>query len=78
MCPPEAAKDRPPGLLAEGDLARARRIAALRERLGPELLERTPLLNDDFSLERWMDGWDDKLGKFGGMVLNSNSFTDFI
>jgi len=36
------------------------KVAELRERLGPELLAKTPLYDDDKSLLRWISGWDSK------------------
>ncbi|KAH7713095.1 Protein CGR-1, partial [Aphelenchoides avenae] len=36
------------------------KICELRERLGKDLLKQTPLFDDDFSLLRWLMGWDYK------------------
>uniref|UniRef100_A0A915CQI0 Uncharacterized protein n=1 Tax=Ditylenchus dipsaci TaxID=166011 RepID=A0A915CQI0_9BILA len=37
------------------------KIKELRERLGDQLLERTPIFNDNFSLLRWLIGWNYKI-----------------
>lgn len=39
-------------------------IDKLRTALGPELLEEAWFFNDDFSLLRWLYGWDFKIGLF--------------
>lgn len=39
-------------------------IDKLRKALGPELLEEAWFFNDDFSLLRWLYGWDFKIGLF--------------
>lgn len=39
------------------------KIEELRKALGTELLEETPLFNDDFSLLRWLIGWKYNIGK---------------
>lgn len=39
------------------------KIRELREKLGAKLLEETPLFDDNFSMLRWLIGWDYKIGK---------------
>lgn len=39
-----------------------KKIAELREALGSKLLSKTPIFNDDFSLLRWLIGWNYKIG----------------
>lgn len=39
-------------------------IEKLRNALGSELLEEAWFFNDDFSLLRWLYGWDFKIGLF--------------
>jgi hypothetical protein len=38
------------------------KVAELRRELGDQLLTKTPLFNDDYSLVRWLNGWNYKIG----------------
>lgn len=38
------------------------KIEILKERLGKGILEETPLFSDDFSLLRWLVGWNYNIG----------------
>lgn len=50
--------------LREEDISDYQRekIAELRQKLGEKLLTETPIFNDDFSLLRWLIGWNYKIG----------------
>jgi hypothetical protein len=39
------------------------KLAELRAKLGDQLLAETPLFNDNFSLLRWLDAWDYRIGQ---------------
>lgn len=40
------------------------KIEELKDALGQECLDDSPMFNDDFSLLRWLMGWDYKIGEF--------------
>lgn len=39
-----------------------KKIAELRERIGEKKLKNSPIFNDDFSMLRWLLGYDYKIG----------------
>lgn len=45
------------------------KIQELRKALGEQLLEETPLFNDDFSLLRWLIGWKYSIGNKNIKIL---------
>ncbi|CAD5218647.1 unnamed protein product [Bursaphelenchus okinawaensis] len=59
------------------------KIKNLRKEIGKDLLARTPLMNDDFSLHRWICGWDNKtaeiLPRYKQMseIINALGFNNF-
>uniref|UniRef100_A0A1I7S289 CRAL-TRIO domain-containing protein n=1 Tax=Bursaphelenchus xylophilus TaxID=6326 RepID=A0A1I7S289_BURXY len=60
------------------------KIKNLKTEIGKELLEKTPLMNDEFSLHRWICGWDNKvaeiLPRYAQMseIVEALGFNEFV